>query len=272
MAVLPAPSQDTDGFVVYDDLVFAQTRLAGQPTDLRCSVYLPRAPAAPPPVLVWYHGGAFKFGSYAQRICQRVGRQLAKQGIAVISAQYRLRATFDDLSPHVQPQVRDLLDRRQRLIRPGLSQERSLAATEDGVALLDWADEHAQQFGWSGTRIVGGVSAGGILAFNLAFTAPALGLRQGPLAGVFASSGGYDYPHLVREAAVGRVMALHNPADDRVSINGVRMLERKLRARMRLLTSDSMVHGKLELTPEEKPRVAFRRLAGFVQEAAAPPQ
>ena len=270
MMAVPWDRVDADGILVQDDVNFARARLAGQPMDLRCSVYLPGAAETPPPLFVWYHGGSFKFGNHAQRICRRVGRHLAKRGIAVVSAQYRLRATFEDLSEEVKPHVHDLLDRRRRLIRPGLSQERALAATEDGAALLHWADARAQDYGWSAKRIVGGVSAGGVLAFNLAFTAPELGLRRAPLDGVFASSGGYDFPHLVHKDAVGRVLALHNPSDDRVSINGVRMLERKLGARMRLMTSDRMMHGKLELTEKEKPRVGLRRLARFVHEAAGP--
>ncbi|MGQ3488624.1 alpha/beta hydrolase [Roseovarius pacificus] len=264
----PSPTQVSDDYVVYDDLPFTEPRLAGQSTTLRCSVYLPANPVAPPPVLIWYHGGAFKVGSHTQRMCRRVGRQMSCQGIAVIAAQYRLRATFDDLSSHVQPQVQDLLDRRQGLIRPGLSQERALAATEDGVALLQWAEAQGDRFGWSEKRIVGGVSAGGILALNLLFTAPALGLTRGPLHGVFASSGGYDFPHLVNEDGDTRIMALHNPKDDRVSIRGVEMLKSRLGAQMELLTSDTMIHGRLELTDTERPRAAFRRLIGFTQDAA----
>lgn len=268
MSALPEPSQMTDTFVVYEDVPYAETQLRDEPKTLLCSIYLPRDPAVPPPVLIWFHGGAFKFGSHNQRICQKVGKYLASHGIAVISAGYRLHATFDDLSPTVQPQVADHLAGRQRLIRPGLSQERSLAATEDGVALLAWAAGQSDLFGWSDKRIVAGVSAGGILALNLLFTAPALGLARGPLHGAFVVSGGYDFPHLVRAENACPIMALHNPDDDRVSIRGVEMVQDKLGPRMHLLTSQSMLHGKLELTAQEAPRVGLRRLLRFVQKAA----
>jgi len=265
VSAVPKPSESNDSFIVYEDIPYAETRLRDEPKALHCSIYLPRNSTVPPPVLIWFHGGAFKFGSHNQRICQRVGRYLAPHGIAVISGGYRLHATFDDLSPTVQPQVADHLAGRQRLIRPGLSQERSLAATEDGVALLAWAAQQSSVFGWSDKRIVAGVSAGGILALNLLFTAPALGLARNPLHGAFVVSGGYDFPHLVQPDLACPIMALHNPDDKRVSIRGVEMLQEKLGPRMRLLTSQSMMHGKLELTADEPSRAALRRLLRFVQ-------
>lgn len=268
MSAVPKPSESNDSFLVYEDIPYAETRLRDEPKTLLCSIYLPRNTGSPPPVLIWFHGGAFKFGSHNQRICQRVGRYLASHGIAVISGGYRLHATFDDLSPMVQPQVVDHLAGRQKLIRPGLSQERCLAATEDGVALMAWVATQSNVFGWSDKRIVAGVSAGGILALNLLFTAPALGLARGPLHGAFVVSGGYDFPHLVRHENACPIMALHNPDDPRVSIRGVEMVQEKLGPRMRLLTSQSMLHGKLELTAQEAPRVGLRRLLRFVQKAA----
>ncbi len=267
MSDVPKPSESNDRFVVYEDVPYAETRLRNEPKTLLCSIYLPRDPALKPPVLLWFHGGAFKVGNHNQRICKRVGRYLASHGIVVISGGYRLHAAFDDLSSTVQPQVVDHLAGRQRLIRPGLSQERSLAATEDGVALMAWAAKQSDVFGWSDQRIVAGVSAGGILALNLLFTAPALGLARGPLHGAFVASGGYDFPHLVRAENTCPIMALHNPDDDRVSIRGVEMLQDKLGPRMRLLTSHSMLHGKLELTEGEPQRAALRRLLRFVQGA-----
>lgn len=254
----------------HEEVVYGHAPLAGGPVALRAALYLPRAPAPlPPPLFVWFHAGAFKFGSHDQKIGRRLGRRLTREGIAVASVQYRLRAREADLSAPVRDNLAGYQAHRARLIRPGLCEARSLAALEDGLRFLAWAAAEGAGHGWSARRVVAGASAGAITAFNLAFSPPALGLEAPALDGIFATSGGYAYPALVGGHDRLRVLAQHNPRDDRVSVRGVRMVAGLLGERMRLLESDSMLHGHLDLTPEEKPRDTFGRIAGFVHDAVA---
>lgn len=253
---------------VHEDIEYAQAPLNGETVALQCTLYLPELSDAKPPLFVWFHGGAFKHGHHNQRMSKRLGRRLTRRGIAVASVQYRLRSEAADLSPDVAARVDAYQTRKSNLLRPGLCEFRSLAAIEDGVRFLDWASGVANHFGWSEKRILGGTSAGGITAFNIAFGAEHLGMSIPQIHGVFASSGGYNYPDFVSPRAEFRSLALHNPGDTRVSVRGVRMLKGKLGPQMELLESDQHIHGHCELTPGEPKFQTFDRIAKFVELAA----
>ncbi|MFX0543734.1 alpha/beta hydrolase [Roseovarius sp. S4756] len=251
------------------DVVYGQASLGGVEVDMPASLFLPSdiTAEAPPPLFVWFHAGAFKFGSHDMKIARRLGRRLTQAGIAVASVGYRLRATEADLSEQVRAHLESLQAQRGNLIRPGLCEARSLAALEDGLMFLDWAAGASGRYGWGPGIVVGGASAGGLTAFNLAFSPPALGLPPARVNGVFASSGGYNYPALVTGNDRLVALAQHDPEDSRVSVKGVRMLKRKMGDRMTLLEMPGMLHGHLELQPDEKPAATFERLADFIHKA-----
>lgn len=250
----------------HHDMVYGQAMQGGRERPLHVALYLPPRTAAPPPLFVWFHGGAFKFGNYHQKLSRQMGRRMAQAGIAYASVEYRLAGTEADLSPDVAARYDALWEKKAHLIRRGLCKAPSLVALEDAVRFLTWQSTVADGYGWSDKVIVGGTSAGGITAFNTVFTAPFLGLTRPPIAGAFATSGGYNFPDLVRTRLP--VLAQHSPLDERVSIKGVRMLKAKLGDQMELLESDPMIHGHLDLVPGEKTWRIYERLAGFVQRAA----
>lgn len=251
-------------YSLFDNVPYTDVRQDGNAVRLRCSLYLPRPSDARPPLFVWFHGGAFKFGNHRQKMSQRLGRRLAKSGIAFASVQYRLRGTFADLTQETALKVEHHQTFKSNLIRPGLCEFRSLVALQDGVGFLAWASSEADRFGWSEKRILGGTSAGGITAFNIVFGATNIGLSVPEIHGVFACSGGFNYPALVHPRPNFRALALHNPLDDRVSIKGVRMLRQKLDDRMELLESESHIHGHCELNPGEPRFKTFKRITDFV--------
>ncbi len=95
-------------------------------------LYVPRA-SAPSPVVVWFHGGGWKYGDKRIRI---LVRGLTRCGFAVASAQYRL--TWSAKWP---------------------------AQREDSLAAIDWLRAHGKEYGVDGRRIgLSGASAGGHLA------------------------------------------------------------------------------------------------------------
>ncbi|MFD0857571.1 alpha/beta hydrolase [Roseovarius aquimarinus] len=256
--------------MIKHEIVYGHASLNGAKVALPAGLYLPDGAAdKPPPLFVWFHAGAFKFGSHDMKIAHKLGRRLTQAGIAVASVGYRLRALEGDLSETLRANLEGFQARRAGLIRSGLCGERSLAALEDGLAFLDWADRNAAKYGWGVERVAGGASAGGITAFNLAFSPPALGLTQPRLDGIFATSGGYDYPDLVDTNDRVVALAQHDPDDPRVSVKGVRMLAQKMGARMTLLEQRGMLHGHLDLTPKERPSATFRRMADFILMATA---
>jgi acetyl esterase/lipase len=87
----------------------------------------------PPPLVVWFHGGAWKFGDKRRRV---FAHQLTKYGIAVAAVQYRL-----SWSAH-WPAQRD-----------------------DALAAVDWLQAHGRAYGVDSKRMgLAGESAGGHLA------------------------------------------------------------------------------------------------------------
>jgi len=102
---------------------------------IHARLYLPEGRTGPHPVVVWFHGGGWVFGSvegadpHARKLCRDTGA-------AILSVEYRLAPE------HPHP-----------------------AAVEDAVAAMRWTHAHAAEHGLDPDRIaVGGDSAGGNLA------------------------------------------------------------------------------------------------------------
>ena len=136
----------------------------------RLDVYLPLRPAARPPLVVFFYGGAWTRGERAQY--RFVGEALASRGVAVAVADYRL-----------SPQVR------------------WPAILEDCAAATGWAFGHAERLGCDPRRVVlMGHSAG---AYNAAMLAldprwlAAQGLEPRQLAGWIGLAGPYDFLPIV---------------------------------------------------------------------------
>lgn len=264
-----SPASEYEHFTHFEAVPYGVARQNGQDMTLYCSLHLPKDADTPPPLFVWFHGGAFKFGEHGHKMSRRLGRRLTRMGIAVASVQYRLRGTAEDLAEPVLSRIEEYQSHREKLIRAGLCEYRSFVALEDGVRFLSWASGAADRFGWSGKRVLGGSSAGGLTAYNIAFGAERLGLGVPDIQGVFACSGGFNYPDLVTPRDGFRSLALHNPNDRRVSIAGVRMLKHKLGDRLELLESEDHIHGHCELFPGETKSNTYGRIATFIHETTA---
>src|ERR1700728_3201649 len=80
-AVTPPPH----GEQIKGNIVYAR-RLTG---NLHLDLYMPATPA-PHPVVIWIHGGGWKFGDKGWMLYLR---KLTRQGFAIASIQYRLSGT-----------------------------------------------------------------------------------------------------------------------------------------------------------------------------------
>lgn len=105
-------------------------------------VIRPRSAACSAPVLLWFHGGGFIFGSAAMDFALHA--HLAEDlGVVIMSVEYSLAPE----NPYP-------------------------AAVGEGYAALEWLHGHAAEMGLDATRIaVGGHSAGGCLAAAVALMA-----------------------------------------------------------------------------------------------------
>ena len=144
--------------------------------DLRLDIYRPEGTAGQAaPTVVFFYGGGWQRGERGQY--QFVGRQLARNGVLAIVADYR---TWPDA------------------VFPGF--------VEDGARAVAWAHMHAARYGGDTARLyVAGHSAGAQIAALLG-TDPvyldAHGLSPSQLAGVIGLAGPYDFEITGRYRAV----------------------------------------------------------------------
>lgn len=130
-AITPAPAgEHIRGNIIY----------AARPTgDLHLDLYLPATPA-PHPLVLWIHGGGWKFGDKAWMLYVR---NLTRQGFAIASIQYRLSGTA-----------------------------KYPAAIDDCRDALHWLETNGAAYGLDSHHIfVSGASAGGQLAAYIALEA-----------------------------------------------------------------------------------------------------
>jgi para-nitrobenzyl esterase len=112
---------------------------------------------APKPVMVWFHGGAFVFGSSSQAVYDGA-RLAAEQDVVVVSANYRVGAFgFLDTRP--------------------LGGDCANLGLQDALAALEWVRDNIAGFGGdSGCVTAFGESAGGGLVLHLLASARSAGL------------------------------------------------------------------------------------------------
>jgi acetyl esterase/lipase len=135
----------------------------GEDPRLKLDVYVPRQ-AGSRPVVVFFYGGTWSSGMRANYAF--VGAALAERGYVTVIPDYRL-----------YPAVR------------------FPAFIQDGARAVDWAQQHARDFGGDPDRIVlmghsAGAHIAALLAFNPSYLAKA-GVRPDSIAGFIGMSGPY---------------------------------------------------------------------------------
>ena len=136
-------------------------------------VYLPRQPAADPPVMVFFYGGGWEDGARADYAF--AGRAFASRGFVTLVPDYR---------------------RRQEAPYP--------AFLQDCAAAVAWAQRHAAEYGGDGRKVVlCGHSAGAYNAAMLALDGRWLAQAGAPhpIAGWAGLAGPYDFLPLSPGAA-----------------------------------------------------------------------
>jgi acetyl esterase/lipase len=164
VVVSVAPADEAVTVTVLRDVPYKSGEGLSEGERGRCKldVYLP-AEKGDWPVMVWFHGGGLTGGDKAKGT-ELVARYWAQQGVAVVSANYRL-------SPKVK----------------------FPAYLEDGAAAVRWAKEHMGTHGANVNRLfVGGHSAGAYMALMIGLDNRYLakeGLKLADLAGLVPVSG-----------------------------------------------------------------------------------
>lgn len=100
------------------------------------------------PVILWIHGGGFRYGNdKSQKYIVEMASRFAKRGYVCLSINYRVRENPKD-------------------DKPGTMTD----ALEDAMKGLNWLRENSEKLGIDKSKIiVGGGSAGGIIAVNFCY-------------------------------------------------------------------------------------------------------
>lgn len=245
-------------------LTYAEHPTRKGPRALQADLFVPEA-GAPNGLIVWMHSGGFRSGSREHPAHARIAAEFATRGYGMAFLDYRLARPPAILQPGVADRVDDLVAEalaagetmHETFIGP-----RPLAVVEDACAFLALAADRVAAWGLSVRFLLGGSSAGAISALNTLYLPAHLGLVRPPIATVFAFSGGFAYsPRLQPTGA--RILALHNPGDERVPVASIRRLAQHCPDPCLLIESDSQDHGNLTLAPDEPLSAAVARCVAF---------
>ncbi|MCQ4158422.1 carboxylesterase family protein [Roseomonas sp. GC11] len=162
---------------------------------LTLNIWLPPQAEGPLPVMVWIHGGSFRFGAGSLALYD--GAHLARQGVAVVTLNYRLGLFGTFAHP--------------ALAEPG--EPGGNYGLLDAIAALRWVRENIAAFGGDpGTVTLFGESAGGVSVGYLMASPLARGLFHRAI----MQSGGLDLPEYDRpqaEAVAQRLATAWGAAD-----------------------------------------------------------
>jgi para-nitrobenzyl esterase len=137
----------------------------------------------PLPVMVWYHGGAFRLGGTSLE--QYDGSSLASHGVIVVTVNYRLG--IFGVFPH-----------------PALTEPSANFGLLDQIAALGWVQRNIAAFGGDPDNVTAfGESAGGASVAYL-MAAPA---ARGLIAKAIIQSGALDLPEVSRDVVAEQMAA-----------------------------------------------------------------
>lgn len=261
--------EDSTRFGYQPDIV-EEYRVAprrGEPKALHAHIYRPEHTTTGP-AFVWFHGGGFRTGRITHGSHRAMARWLCKAGITVAYPEYRLSAQRADTEEDIASKVETLDDMAHPEFPARFRQVEALAALEDAVAFVEWLENQRESLGFEWPIFVGGSSAGGIIALNLLYVAPFLGLKTTPIGGAISISGGMAFPDMANTCSAP-VFALHNPNDERVPYAPISDLADR-NPSVSLVTAPAQDHGSLAFSPDEKKADSFGRIISKIIEFGQP--
>jgi acetyl esterase/lipase len=138
---------------IQKDILFGEvTNFDGKAEKLLLDVYTPEGDTETKrPVILWIHGGGFRYGNdKSQSYIVRMATEFAKRGYVCVSINYRVRNSPKD-------------DKAGTMAN----------ALEDAMSGLNWIRNNGEKLKTDPSKIiVGGGSAGGMLAVNLCYKDP----------------------------------------------------------------------------------------------------
>jgi acetyl esterase/lipase len=254
MQVVRESEQQPNGATRYLDNLFEEVEIKkdihfttsqneqGEMVDLLLDIYTPAGDRETGrPVIVWIHGGGFRGGDRTQKYIVMMATRFAKKGYVCISPEYRLRS---DPQADIYGTIAD--------------------AVADAGACLAWLRVHGQELGVDTSKIiVGGGSAGGILASNFCLSDRSLypGLNRSGVKGfvnLWGSPGGRWGGLEVSDEAIPTVI-VHGTADQSVPYEGSVKMKQSLDAKgvkCELITYEGAAHTPVKQIDDFEKRIA----------------
>ncbi|WP_406736314.1 alpha/beta hydrolase [Thioclava sp. GXIMD4215] len=233
--------------------------------DLHVDLYRPKESSGPVPLVVWLHAGGFRTGSRQSWTHAKIAQIFVDEGYAFAALDYRLARPPAVLSWPTQQKLSELLNDGQTHC-PGLNESfrgrRPMAVVEDVCAFFGWITAREAEFGLSGEYLLAGASAGGISVLNTLFLAEHLGRTLPPIRAAFVLSGGFAFPSFMG-ATRTPILAIHNPADERVDFSAIMLLKEKRPEQVELIVAHRQKHGFPMVIPEEPMAAGIGRFITF---------
>lgn len=194
------------------------------------------------PVMVWIHGGAFTGGNGSSP--QNAGNQFARQGVILITINYRL-------------------GRLGHFAFPALSREhpeepKGSYAFMDQIAALRWVQQNITAFGGNPDNVtIFGFSAGGVSVHSLMTIPDAKGLFQKAIS---ESGGGRDGVLTGRPINKENDDPLYPVSAETIGVNfarkhGIEGTDAAALAKLRALSVEEIVDGGQETDGQDGPRI-----------------
>jgi len=188
------------------------------------------APGAKLPVMVWIYGGGFMFGSSAMPSTS--GTQLAKQGVVLVAANYRVGRFGFFAFP--------------ALSREHPEEPKGNYAYMDQIAALKWVQKNIAAFGGDPNNVtIFGFSAGGVSVHSLLTMPMARGLFH---KAIVESGGSRDSVLTARPMSKDGVDPNYPVSAETIGINfahsmGIEGTDQASLAKLRTLTAEQILRG-----------------------------
>lgn len=244
---------------------YSQSPTKAGPVDLHADFYFPPRHDAPLPLVVWLHAGGFRTGSRLSRRHPPIAETFLSHGYACAFLDYRLARPPALLARRARRLADRLFADSEQAgdeMQPSFRHRRPLAVVEDVCSFFDWIAPHRADFGLSDDTVLAGSSAGGISVLNTLALAPLLGRNLPPVRSALVLSGGFAYPSFWRPRKT-RILAIHNPADERVPFSSIDRLAQAAPRNVTLIRAHGQAHGEATLHGGEPLDVAIRRFVEF---------
>jgi len=169
-------------------------------------------------------------------------------GFALACPEYRMQKDRGQLGKPWAGQTRKLRQAapQEFQLAPRFIGRPAHTASEDGLAALNWVETNGEKLGLNGPLMIFGISAGGMIAANIAFLVPAFGIQRPKISAMVILSGALANVAQCDMTNGPAMLWVHGQLDHRVPIASALAVQSACQKRAAPTTFDfidSKAHG-----------------------------